>query len=112
MIINTPEEVFGGLTLTNAVIKETMRLYPPAGTARVTDRGNFSVEWNGKQVSMDNMVIYIPAHCTHRDKAAWGDDVEIFNPDRWIEGTASYKKVPEGAFRPFERGPRNCIGQV
>lgn len=31
-------------------------------------------------------------------------------PERWIPEESPYPAPPPGAFRAFERGPRNCIG--
>lgn len=112
VIINAPEEILGKLVYTNAVIKEALRLFPPAGTTRMSYGENFTVEWKGKQICMDNITLYIPHYIIHRDKKIWGENANLFDPDRFIEGSASYRKVPDSAYRPFEKGPRNCIGQV
>ncbi len=45
---------------------------------------------------------------TDRYKQYWGPDAKEFKPERWLEPTFD---VPPTAYRPFERGPRNCIGQ-
>lgn len=45
----------------------------------------------------------------HRDKAIWGETAEDFDPSRFMSENES--KLPENAWRPFEKGPRNCIGQ-
>jgi hypothetical protein len=45
-----------------------------------------------------------------RNPNVWGPDAHLFNPDRWLDD-AYLAGLPLGAYRPFERGPRNCIGQ-
>lgn len=47
--------------------------------------------------------------CIHRDARIWGPDVDMFKPERFLPENAD--QVPPNAWRPFERGPRNCIGQ-
>jgi cytochrome P450 len=43
----------------------------------------------------------------NHDKDIWGDDVEVFNPDRWIgrRGREAWE------FVPFLGGPRICPAQ-
>ena len=45
----------------------------------------------------------------HRDPAVWGEDVAVFNPDRFSrEGEA---ELPPNAYKPFGNGLRACIGR-
>lgn len=47
--------------------------------------------------------------CMHRDHRIWGPDVDSFRPSRFLGSEAT--KMHPHAWRPFEKGPRNCIGQ-
>ncbi|KAF7943521.1 hypothetical protein EAE96_011444 [Botrytis aclada] len=42
----------------------------------------------------------------HREKSVFGDDIEIFNPDRWNSISPS-----NWEFMPFSHGPRSCAGR-
>lgn len=44
-------------------------------------------------------------HALHRDRRAWGDDAESFNPERWEQGR------PGWDYLPFSGGPRICPAQ-
>jgi len=48
---------------------------------------------------------YINLYCLHRDKDIWGEDVDIFRPERW-DGLK-----PFWNFIPFGGGPRTCPAQ-
>ena len=37
-------------------------------------------------------------------------DPKVFRPERWLEGDAEHRKKMEGAFLPFNKGSRMCIG--
>ncbi|KAK8068379.1 hypothetical protein PG996_007491 [Apiospora saccharicola] len=98
----------------NAVIKETLRMHPPAATARKSPFGSsFTVRTpDGTNHCLDGTIIYNCNTLIHRDLDVYGDTADIFRPERWLEDTGSDSgPVPVGAWRPFERGPRNCIGQ-
>jgi hypothetical protein len=45
----------------------------------------------------------------HRDRQFWGEDVAEFKPERFLPQNAD--KIMPNLYRPFEKGPRNCIGQ-
>lgn len=34
-----------------------------------------------------------------------------FIPERFLPAPDNFQEVPKDAWRPFEKGPRNCIGQ-
>jgi cytochrome P450 len=92
------------LPYTERVVKESMRLYPPAyviARIAVTDCeiGGYRLP-HGASLVMSQWV-------THRDPRYW-DDPECFNPDRWTPEFE--KRLPRFAYFPFGGGPRVCIG--
>jgi cytochrome P450 len=87
------------------VIKEAMRLYPPAwglGREAVVD-----CEIGGYRVPKGTQVLTIQ-WIVHRDPR-WYDDPESFRPERWADDLE--RRLPRGAYFPFGDGPRICIGQ-
>jgi cytochrome P450 len=123
------EEALRQLSYISAIIKETLRLYPPASTARMAPKGShYTVHdpTSGTDMCLDGFVIYGNHYNIGRDKSVYGPDAEEFIPERWLGDTDtsmdtnelpatqpanSGTKIPPTAWRPFERGPRNCIGQ-
>ncbi|KAH8726829.1 cytochrome P450 [Phaeosphaeriaceae sp. PMI808] len=98
------------LEYTLAVIKEVLRLWPPASTVRIGCKGFFIKDpVSGDMIDTDGMLIWSVHMAIHRDKRIWGDDVDEFKPERFLPKNAD--KVPADAWRPFEKGLRNCIGQ-
>jgi cytochrome P450 len=92
------------LKYTEMVVKESMRLYPPAwGISRepVED-----VEIGGYTLEKGKPVFIIP-YVQHRDPR-WFDEPERFLPERWEDGFE--EQLPKYAYMPFGGGPRVCIG--
>ncbi|KAI1312023.1 cytochrome P450 [Xylaria venustula] len=100
------------MTYVSAVIKETLRLHPPAATGRFAKSGTgFTVRTSeGQEYCLDGMILYNCPAIIHRDQSVYGDSVDRFVPERWL-GESEGGGIPATAWRPFERGPRNCIGQ-
>lgn len=92
------------LPYTEMVIKESMRLYPPAwrvGREALEDCevGGYPIP-KGAQVVMSQWLM-------HRD-GRYFDEPLRFRPERW-EGDLA-KRIPKFAYFPFGGGPRRCIG--
>jgi cytochrome P450 len=92
------------LAFTEAVILESMRLYPPAwGIAR---ESTAPVEIAGYAFPKGATFV-MSTWAVHRDPRIF-DDPTAFKPDRW-QGDLQ-KRLPRFAYFPFGGGPRVCIG--
>ncbi len=93
------------LPYTNMVIKEVMRLYPPAWMI-------------GRQAEQDDIVdgfriargtlVFVSPYVTHRHPDLW-ENPEGFDPERFTPEREAAR--PRFAYFPFGGGPRFCIGQ-
>ncbi len=92
------------LEVTRRVIKEAMRLYPPAPfISRYTPEG---ATLAGETLP-PGTVIVMPVFAIHRHRKLW-DDPDRFDPDRFLpEAEARHVRTQ---FMPFGFGPRICIG--
>jgi cytochrome P450 len=93
------------LRYTEWVVRESMRLYPPApgiGREAIHDCeiAGYPIR-KGTQIALLQWVV-------HRDPR-WFDAPETFKPQRWDNDLA--KRLPRCAYFPFGDGPRICIGQ-
>ncbi|CCF33174.1 cytochrome P450 52A11 [Colletotrichum higginsianum] len=103
-------DILNQMPYTAAVIKETLRLYPPAGSVRMSPPGTgFRLRLpNGEYIAADGVSMMISPGQLQRDPSVYGETAHDFLPERWLNDASS---IPAGAWRPFERGPRGCIGQ-
>jgi cytochrome P450 len=119
-----PDETIKALVYTSACIKEALRLWPPAASARMSHNGLKIRGSNGDEVCLDECVLYLCQHLIQRDPKVYGETANDFVPERWVGDTdtssttvdkdgasTGASNIPISAWRPFERGPRNCIGQ-
>jgi cytochrome P450 len=99
------------LEYTTAVIKETLRLWPAASSTRSELPGyTLRDSETGEALPVDDGTLVWVIHWPqHRNRRVWGDDADVFKPSRFLPENAA--TLPEGMYRPFEKGPRNCIGQ-
>lgn len=95
------------LTYLDAVLKETLRLYPPVALMpRVVVE-----DWTcGPYHVAAGSRLHISPYLLHRHPEIWSEP-EAFLPERWIEGSEHHRKVPPAAFIPFGYGVRRCIGE-
>jgi cytochrome P450 len=92
------------LPYTLQVIKEALRLYPPAW---FMFRQNFEPITLGGEDIRANSILFLFPYATQRDPR-WFDEPERFKPERWADDFE--KTLPKGAYFPFGMGPRVCIG--
>jgi cytochrome P450 len=93
------------LTTLTAVIKESMRLYPPAWM--IERRAAADDVVGGYRIPAGSVVLMSP-YITHRHPGLWPNP-EGFDPDRFVP--EAERARPRYAYFPFGGGPRLCIGQ-
>jgi cytochrome P450 len=92
------------LPYTEMVVRESMRLYPPApGFAREPIE---DVRIGGYDVPRGSLIT-VNTYALHRDPRFF-EDPERFDPERFATGWED--RIPRYAFLPFGGGPRVCIG--
>lgn len=90
------------LTYTDCVVRESLRLYPPAyALFRAATEDIYLDDY----VIPKGTNITIPQYRVHRDPRFY-EAPETFDPDRWVDPP----ERPEYAYFPFGGGPRHCIG--
>ncbi|XP_026729502.1 cytochrome P450 4C1-like [Trichoplusia ni] len=95
-----------GLVYLEAVIKESLRLYPPA--PRIARYLNVDVKLKNYVLPAGSTGV-ISVHSINRHPM-WGADADLFRPERWLD-PASLPDNPN-AFASFSLGRRNCIGKT
>lgn len=93
------------LPLLDQVIKESLRLYPPAPV--FTRQPIAATELGGYAISADATLVTAP-YFLHRDPRFFAEPLRFW-PERWAGGLE--RSLPRCAYFPFGAGPRVCIGQ-
>ena len=94
------------LPYTEMIIKESMRLYPPAWS--ITRETVADVEVGGYPIETKHVVI-VNTYGMQRD-VRYFPDPERFDPERF--SAENEKTIPKYAYIPFGGGPRVCIGNA
>ncbi|XP_069970358.1 probable cytochrome P450 6a13 [Penaeus vannamei] len=90
----------------DAVVSETLRLYPAAPVIERICTKNYTI--GGTSVTLERgQPVIIPVWNIHRDPRYWPDPL-TFRPERFV-GREKETIVPY-SYLPFGQGPRSCIG--
>lgn len=100
------EQLPAGRSYAEAVLLESMRLYPP--NWMLGRRTIAPYQLNGYTVPEGALVLVSP-YVVHRD-SRWYDQPERFLPERWLR--PGPELPPREAYFPFGAGPRRCIGEA
>jgi len=94
-----------GLPLIDAIVSETLRLYPPGWM--IVRRAEEADEILGYAVPRGSFVV-APVYALHRHPDFWTAP-DRFDPDRFLD-----ERVPPDPliYIPFGAGPRRCIGET
>ncbi|KAK5655599.1 hypothetical protein OQA88_5530 [Cercophora sp. LCS_1] len=96
-----------GLEYTDAVIQETMRLFPVGMLCRGLPEGQTTFDYKGKAYPIENHQLTLLSYAMHYDPSNFEDPQE-FKPERFLGPEPAHSR---NSYRPFERGLRSCIGQ-
>ena len=111
ILLEQDSRLLNELPYTTAVIKEVLRLFPPAASSRQGKPNTNIRDDVGNVCPTDDVIMIWTIHAElHRTPKHWkrGDE---FLPERWlVEPTHELAPVKD-AWRAFEYGPRNCIAQ-
>ncbi|KAL0264058.1 hypothetical protein SLS55_000002 [Diplodia seriata] len=112
-LLSANPHLLNQLPYTTACIKEALRLFPPASAMRVGGRSTVLTGSDGTRYPTVGCNVWGLHLAIQRNPAAFPQP-NAFVPERWLPTTKPDDPLhpPKGAWRPFEFGPRNCIGQT
>lgn len=106
VLLESPEKL-QNLPYTDAVIRESLRLFPVGFGVREAAAPGQTLDFEGRRLPIDNgLAICLNGHDLHYDERFFPDPT-AFRPERWL----GEEEIPRSYFRTFGRGPRACLGQ-
>lgn len=87
------------------VCKESLRYIPPIP---MTVRELKDDDWLGGYFVPKGTTVYVLANTINRLPQYWGDQANVFDPDRWDTLPSTYTS---NAYMTFLQGTRGCIGR-
>lgn len=122
------EIMLNELPYLKAVFHETLRLYPPA-PRNIKETVNDDVLPDGTPIYKGDKIAF-STWCMGRNRSVWGEDAEVFVPERWlvedsevssnatsattaggrgVSPFGKFKMENQYKFNSFNAGPRLCL---
>ena len=93
------------LVYTEKILRESMRLYPPAWTIGRQVINDYKVD---KYVIPAGSIILMSQYVMHHNQNYYSDP-DVFYPDRWTKEAKLH--MPRFSYFPFGGGIRSCVGE-
>ncbi|GAD93871.1 hypothetical protein NCU06526 [Paecilomyces variotii No. 5] len=93
-----------------ACLKEAMRIAPASGVNLMREVPPQGATICGEYVKGGTNVS-VNAWVIHRDKATFGQDADIFRPERWLDSPEAQIKLMDRSMFQFGGGSRICTGR-
>ncbi|KAL8995750.1 MAG: hypothetical protein Q9169_004578 [Polycauliona sp. 2 TL-2023] len=94
----------------DACIKEAFRLHPAVGLLVERVVPPSGVHICGEHIPAGT-IVGCNAWVIHRRPEVFGDEVDAYRPDRWLEASKEKRKEMDGTMFHFGMGARTCIGK-
>jgi cytochrome P450 len=94
------------LSLLDAVVRESLRLYPPQYVLFREPEARVQLQGYGIE---PGTILVLPPWVLQRDPQYWAEP-SAFRPDRWLDGSGTDGNRPAYAYFPYGGGPRHCLG--
>ncbi|KAI1422564.1 cytochrome P450 [Xylaria sp. FL1777] len=97
------------LPYTMAAFYEALRLFPPI-PFEIRECEQATTLPDGTFLP-DKAIIVWSLWAMNRSKLVWGEDAEVFRPERWFTGDGKFITKSPSEFPVFYGGPRTCLGK-
>src|SRR6195256_573857 len=95
------------LTFITQILKEALRLWPPAPAYGVAPLKDEVI--GGKYKLKKGTFVLVHVLALHRDPSVWGPNPDAFDPENFSKEAEAAR--PINAWKPFGNGQRACIGR-
>ena len=101
-------EVLTAMTYLDAVVSETLRVYPVLVRVERIATQDYTLETRDKKIKIPKgTVIYVPVHAIQHDPEFYPNPEE-YQPERFLPEARG--SITPYTYLPFVAGPRNCVG--
>ncbi|KIW99468.1 uncharacterized protein Z518_11207 [Rhinocladiella mackenziei CBS 650.93] len=93
-----------------ACMREALRMHPAVGQLleRVVPEEGLMI---GSSFLPSGTIVGINPWVAARDKAVYGDDADVFRPERWLDADEQTLKLMDRNWLAFGAGSRTCLGK-